>query len=334
MSETLSWIDYPKLREIPSRQSPFSVSDVVDLLEIWCVSSIDKKISTSQLINFFDDDLAIVENEQDYGTDIPKRIRKEEFFTFVHQRLKYRRDKWGQKWPFSIITSQGNINIIYKPSYFSTTYLVFLFCSNLHIIKKTDSHFFTSAFENLAFKHFSSIHPYKNGWITKSMGANNSSVHSYIGSTQREKLEALARDLNCGLGQFYRSTSSGDGGIDLVSFLSWGDLRPSSSIAFGQCACTNSKRTILDKISETSWDSIRDKLDINSMPLNYLYSPLDLRSEVRPSGFELDGTRNAVIIDRTRFLLRNFDCSDTVNSKLKSYIYRFIQLEENYYEAI
>ncbi len=229
---------------------------------------------------------------------------------------------------------RGNIEIEYNPNYFSIIYVIILFCSNLHIVNGSSRHFFTSAFERLAFYHFSSIHPSKNGWMTKSMGANNRGIHTYTGSTQREKVEALARDLNCRLGQFYRPTSAGDGGIDLVSFLFWDDLRASSSIAFGQCACTKDKRTILDKIAETSAESIRDKLDINSTPLNYLYSPLDLKSEVRPSGFELDGTKQAIIIDRTRLLLRNFDYSNVINRTLKLYVYNFINLEENYYEAV
>lgn len=331
----LQWINFNKLREIPSRQSPFGVSKIVDLLEMWCISSIDKKVSTSQLVNFFDDDLAITEEEQeqDFLGDIPSKIRTEEFFNYVYARLKYRKDKWGDKWPFDIDINRNNIVIKYTPNVFTINYLTLLFCSNLHIINENSRHLFTSAFETLAFYHLSSIHSPENGWITKSMGANNRSLYTYVGTTQKEKLTALAKDLNCRLSQHYRPTAQGDGAIDLVSFLSFGDNRGASSVVFGQCACTNDKRMILTKISETSEDSIRDKIEIDISPLNYLYSPLDLISDMRSSGFDLDGTRKAIIIDRTRILLKDFDYSKIINSTLRSNIYGFIYLRENYYEA-
>lgn len=98
MKEPLPWIDYQKLKEIPSLQSPFTVNEVVDLLELWCVSSIDKAISTSELVNFFDDNLAITEDDEITDKDslvTPSIIKKEEFFNFVHRRLKYRDKQWG-----------------------------------------------------------------------------------------------------------------------------------------------------------------------------------------------------------------------------------------------
>jgi hypothetical protein len=336
MTFPLHWIDFEKLREIPSRQSPFKISNVVDLLELWCVSSIDKEISTSQLINFFDDDLAIIEDDKelevDMDTDISGRMKKEEFFNFVHIRLKYRRDTWGRKWPFAINVSRNNITIKYLPNEFTVNYLAVLFCSNLHLVKESTRPLLTTAFELVSFQHLASIHSNESGWITKAMGANTKNIHTYLGSTPKQKMEALGQDLCCSLNPNYRPTTSGDGGIDLVSFLKFGDSR-ASGIVFGQCACTNDKRKILDKISETSPDSIRDKIIVDTTPLNYLYSPLDLKTEIRPSGFDLDGLRGAIVIDRTRILLRDFDFTCVIDSTLRSNIYGFIYLRENYYEA-
>lgn len=337
MREPLPWIDYQKIREIPSLQSPFSVNEVVDLLELWCVSSIDKAISTSELVNFFDDNLAIIEDDETTAGDTlvtPSIVRKEEFFNFVNRRLKYRREKWGDKWPFSIYVTRNNIQITYIPNDKNINYLVFLFCSNLSMIKHKYRKLFTSTFEMLAFQHLSFIHPPESGWITKSMGANNKSIYTYTGSTQLEKIEALAKDLQCNLNRNYRPTTSGDGGIDLVSFLSFNDSRASTSLVFGQCACTQNKRELVSKISETSFDNIRGKIEIDSIPLNYLYTPQDLKSEIRPSNFDLDSTRNAIIIDRTRMLVRNCNYSKVIDATLRSYLYGFIYLKENYCEAI
>lgn len=337
MRKPLPWIDYQKMREIPSLQSPFTVNEVADLLELWCVSSLDKAISTSELVNFFDDNLAITEDDEANDSDslvTPSIVKKEEFFNFVNARFKYRHEKWGDKWPFLISVGRNNIKIRYMPNDKNISYLVFLFCSNLKMIKRKYRTLFTSTFEMLAFQHLSLIHPPESGWITKSMGANNKSIHTYTGSSQLEKIEALAKDLKCSLNRNYRPTIAGDGGIDLVSFLSFGDSRASASLVFGQCACTQSKKELVSKISETSFDNIRGKIEIDSIPLNYLYTPQDLKSEVRPSNFDLDSTRNAIIIDRTRMLLQNCNYSKVIDGTLRSYLYGFIYLTENYCEAV
>lgn len=337
MREPLPWIDYQKIREIPSLQSPFTVNEVVDLLELWCVSSIDKAISTSELANFFDDNLAITEDDETSDRDslvTPSIVKKEEFFNFVHRRLKYRYKKWGDNWPFQIYSSRKNIEIRYIPNVKNINYLVFLFCSNLSIIKRQYRNLFTSTFEMLAFQHLIFLHPPESGWITKSMGANNKSIHTYTGASQLEKIEALAKDLQCNLNRNYRPTTAGDGGIDLVSFLSFDDSRASASLVFGQCACTQSKRELVSKISETSFDNIRGKIEIDSIPLNYLYTPQDLKSEVKPSNFDLDSTRNAIIIDRTRMLFKDCNYSKVIDATLRSYLYSFIYLRENYCEAL
>lgn len=337
MREPLPWIDYQKIREIPSLQSPFTVNEVVDLLELWCVSSLDKAISTSELVNFFDDNLAITEDDEANYSDslvTPNIVKKEEFFNFVNIRLKYRYEKWGDKWPFRISVSRNNIQIRYVPNDKNISYLVFLFCSNLRMIKLKYRALFTSTFEMLAFQHLSLIHPPESGWTTKSMGANNKSIHTYTGSSQLEKIEALAKDLQCNLNRNYRPTIAGDGGIDLVSFLSFNDSRASASLVFGQCACTQNKKELVSKISETSFDNIRGKIEIDSIPLNYLYTPQDLKSEVRPSNFDLDSTRNAIIIDRTRMLLNNCNYSKVIDGTLRSHLYGFIYLKENYCEAV
>ena len=58
-----------------------------------------------------------------------------------------------------------------------------------------------------------------------------------------------------------------------------------------------------------------------------------MKTEIRPSGFDLDGLRGAIVIDRTRILLRDFDFTCVIDSTLRSNIYGFIYLRENYYEA-
>lgn len=252
--------------------------------------------------------------------------RKNKIPTAVHSNLmkavfENRKQRLNGKWPFQMKVFQKaggllSLELEFIPSHaWADRYLTLLLCASQQFFNKSGSSIYTSYFEEIGFYVLKQL--FTNPWQIKKCGAAASGIHAYTG-TVKEKITALCHDMGMGddgLNPYWQPAQSGDGGIDLVAFLPFADGYGYISAAFGQCACTNQLSQIENKALESSHAKLRAKINFQALPLNLLFSPVELSEPTRKTKFILSGC-DAAIIDRSRLLehMDNFTLSPEIIS--------------------
>ena len=247
-----------------------------DYFELACLYNSDKSISKGDIYCIMEPLLrdSIIDKEEFESSDdcsdkdiFPPNETKNDQYRFfcdeLFKMLEYRAWVYKAFYPFKI--KEGNL-LELKPSLQikCKLYIYLLSCSNLSFFKDAQSKL-TTDFEILSkesLKRFVSskaeIHHF---------GANVR-PSSYTGNLY-SKIVKLAEDLNCDLiaqKEDFSSKDSGDGGLDIVAWYPFKDLKWSRFIILAQCKCSEEWVDLRFSSSLEAWQGkIRFTNPINNM---------------------------------------------------------------------
>ncbi len=308
-------INLEKLERLPKSKDIHIWADYVELL---CMVSPDGMISKSLVVDRINErnDVGEESPDEDSETDeeydfdsleetrtMPSardaKIEREVEDVFLH--LDYRAGVFSEFYPFNF-SSKGNTLIIRsdldRPK---RLYLFLLLAANLWCIKdKKTENIFADIFEIaslIALKSylpiFAEVHVF---------GSNSYNVVSRYSGSLWKKIRKLAKDIfevpTCSEEEFNKR-NYGDGGLDLVGWVSIGDLTPGMSLVFGQCACSEDRWT--EKQHSSSRYAWSNKLRFTVPPTNMVFIPICFRDSLGNWHDRLK-IMESIVIDRVRLV--------------------------------
>lgn len=258
------------------------IHTVADFCELLCLVQPDRESSADFL--------------QDYIKDKEGSITQDELDDcFAH--LRWRQSAFGLHYPFSIHNTRNTMEApttLTDPQKF---YVFLLLAANLPMLARTNYKSLTDAFEDAALLTLKEMWPL-NGDV-KPFGKNNT---HYTGN-KAARLNRLGSDIG-GKPQLspnhFREADSGDGGIDLVSWLTL-DIFESQNIPslLGQCACSREEWSA--KQSEISASRLAHMLVPTHPWMEAIFMPLCFRNNSGRWAVPGDVAR-AVVVDRLRMV--------------------------------
>jgi hypothetical protein len=220
----------------PRQSYPFLWADYVELLAL---CSQDGRFSrgnlaeTEQEIN----DLETDDNEND---ETKSQSEQDDAISQRWADIKPRlelRSKTFAYWPFEL---RGNV---LHRCYDDTNpghrlYVTLLIAASYRLCHEKRAGEVGAALEELAYLLMTKM--LGKGWEVRPFGAHQSIAGGYAG-TLRQKLEALAIDVHARLmkdEEDYSPSNTGDGGLDVVAWNTFGDNRGHMPVIFAQCGCS------------------------------------------------------------------------------------------------
>lgn len=197
---------------------------------------------------------------------------KEDKLQDLMTHLKWRKEAFGRFYPFTNFT-RNNFDLSDDFTHKHKLYLCLLLCANLPFIDNSSHKSLTDTFENISYRAFMEIwSPF--GKVT-TFGKN---LSNYTG-TKTERLNRLFTDMG-NIGHFtqnsFRSSDSGDGGIDLAAWINLDDYQSSHFFsALAQCAC--SRTDWPKKQSEIKVDKFSSLAQITNKWSEILFTPICFR---------------------------------------------------------
>jgi len=264
------------------------IHTVADFCELLCLVQLDRESSADFL--------------EDYIEDKEGSITQQELDDcFAH--LRWRQSAFGAYYPFDIDKSRNTMEGVDALTDAQKFYVFLLLAANLPMLERTKYKPLTDAFENAALEVLKGMWPAVGD--VKPFGKNNT---DYTG-TKAERLNKLGDDIG-GKPQLsdksFRGRDSGDGGIDLVSWLSL-DIFESQNIPslLGQCACSREEWSV--KQSEISASRLAHLLVPTHPWIEAIFMPICFRDNSGRWAVPGDVAR-AVVVDRLR-MIRFIDAS-------------------------
>lgn len=340
MLTDLNWFNAEKFKgsNIYSR-SPKRLGSILDHMELRAICHIDKATSTGDILDIRNDDAAFDGTEAAQDEDDPRvyphTTSSNNMAAYIQQRLKHRRDNWGDIWPFDLeVTQRGGCTITFNPNHpGAKLYTCFLLTLYAKYMPSAIANRYRDLFEIFCHRLAKGLFPETGGWIVKQSGANANGATAYTGN-KKQKLDAIAADLFLD----NRSThmlpgTSGDGGIDLVAFHQLHDNRGCLPVVFMQCACSCD----VEELESKNWDAchtrLKSYLNLDVMHECFLFSPYDWCDLIQSCRF-VAPNNDAVIFDRCRILksLRAFSVDpDAVwCEEIKNQVLEFMCTEETF----
>jgi hypothetical protein len=300
------------LEKIPRLSDEYNV---IDFMELLCVSNIDKVLYKSDVLARIDirRDIDIPELELD--DELPEDLdptapytasrrndKKEAMIDDYFRHLIYRQTVFGEYYPFIVSSDGDSIKLNPSLTIKHKLYLFMLFASNLsrlnpyHSLKNT----ITRKFETLSLEALRSCLP-PAAEIHIFGTSSSDSGGRYASGNFWAKLQLLSSDIGgrlLGEESDYLAKNSGDGGLDIVGWVPVGDSnRDGLLLVFGQCACTMDWTT---KQASSSYEKWRHRIVLKSPPSNMAFIPFCFRSQ---SGrWHQADEVTTILIDRLRFV--------------------------------
>jgi hypothetical protein len=215
---------------------------------------------------------------------------------FAH--LRWRSAAFGAKYPFTVDSNRHIVSSSEILDMEQQLYVLLLLCANLPAITDLATRqSLTDAFERTSLVALRKFWPSAE---TKPFGKNET---EYVGS-KWERINKLGRDIGGRpqlSGASFRGRDSGDGGIDIVSWVAL-DNYESENIpsGLGQCACSREDWSV--KQSEVSGDRLR-KLLVPTHPwMQIIFIPICFRNNQGRWAFDGD-VASTILLDRLRISL-------------------------------
>jgi len=293
----------PDLNKNPSFTVNYDFNRWSDYIELRCLLSQDGEISAYDIVRLIcendDDDVSLMRGTTEYGENLDNlRSKINIYFQYINSRSRHLRDYY----PFFV---NGNIVSVKKIDKKMDIYIYLLFSSNLSYFSKHDAHLLTKDFEVLCKHALSLIYP---NFQTEIFGTANNPNDVFYGGNVIDKLELLANYLSTELSPKCKNNprynhSSGDAGLDLVSFLRLDMDNASTSripVCFGQCTCSHSKWR--EKQSEVFAEKWREKFLTLPAYHELIFVPFSLRSISGKWDDEYDDQIYTIAVDRFRII--------------------------------
>jgi hypothetical protein len=279
-----------------------------DYFELVCLFNLDKSISKGDVYSIMAPLLrdSIIDKEEFESSDdgaekdiLPSNESPTDQYRFFCDELfkmfEYRTLVYKAFYPFKI--KEGNL-LQLKPSLYikCKLYIYLLSCSNLSFFKDAQSNL-TTEFEILSkesLKRFISakaeIHHF---------GANVR-PSSYSGNLYA-KIVKLASDLNCDLiaqKEDFSPKDTGDGGLDIVAWYPFKDMKWSRFIILAQCKCSEEW---IDLRFSSSLDAWQGKIGFKQHINNMTFIPMCYRRQ-NGAWHKSHNVSGTILIDRQRLI--------------------------------
>lgn len=281
-SDSYLWCDYIEVRCLVHADHRFSRGNLLELLdetaELASASSdadVDSDDGKSAFDNNDDDDDGVPEADTDSGGPhgLTVKDRNEAKTADLFKNLAYRASIFGDAYPFELDATGQELQLRDISASLRKLYLQLLLSASLRLVPNTRRSELTEPFEKLSTRIFSCLMPI--GWQVHQFGAKGST--RYKGHLYT-RLKKLADDLRGRLEvekHHYKTTNSGDGGLDIVAWHPLGDdTRVSIPIALAQCGCTAEEWPL--KTLEASPAVLGSNLTTQHPWATYYFMPQDL----------------------------------------------------------
>lgn len=282
------WVDFVELLCLVNPDRSTNKGDVLDRIRT-VENDLPKDMHPSN-----DED---VENDEVSDDFSPAQIndRWSKLGSEWFQHLLYRSRAFTDTYPFTLASTADVLQLKENLTAGNKLYIFLLLCANLRYCMPSKPAL-TTTFEQLSseamksfFSDMADVHVF---------GTSESS-NRYSGGLHK-KIEKLAQDLNEYVvikNSSFAPTNNGDGGLDIVAWVSMGDQNSHRMMAFGQCACTEEWEVKQYSSSAERW---RQLLTLRPGILNVSFIPHCLR---RADGeWHRVGDIATVMVDRQRFL--------------------------------
>lgn len=302
----------------------------VDYFELLCISNIDKELDITTMIDriYLKEKDGIDSGLGDSGElDIEEQNHLESdnelrFYEY-YKHFELRVHQFGEFYPFLV---EGK-KIILKEDYDTDSkkllYIYLICCSSLNYFRDFQD-ILTSDFEEISSKALTKMFPEN---ITHVLGKSSvGGKRKYQGNVY-SKLESMAEDLSARLRvtkKDFSINSSGDGGLDIISWFGFNDNLSSIPTFSCQCKCSSNWTSSSDPASLLS-----GYFDMDCNPFSIYFIPFSYR---RASGnwHQIHHVRNKVLLDRMRIcnlMDGQEDLFLTLGAKVK--VDEFIQEKQN-----
>jgi hypothetical protein len=198
------------------------IHSLADFAEILCLVTIDRICSRE----------SIRDQIRDVGDSRVDDDELEDCFN----HLTWRQNAFGEHYPFEISAAERTLRANEELTQQQKLYTLLLLCSNLPYFERGSYAQLTNAFERVSLATMQKIFP-----ATATSRAFGKVEGTYTG-TKWERMNQLAKDI-VGYGacdaNTFRRNDSGDGGVDIVAWLSLDNYEASNKpSALAQCACS------------------------------------------------------------------------------------------------
>ncbi|MCO8056072.1 hypothetical protein [Acinetobacter towneri] len=234
------------------------IHTLADFAELLCLTDIDGQSGTEAV--------------RDQIYDNKNISLSEDKLQDLMAQIKWRKEAFGRFYPFNNL-SRNNFDLVEFLTPQNKLYLSLLLCANLPFIDQTHHKILTDTFEVIAYNAFLEIWG-PAGSVT-TFGKNTS---TYTGK-KTERLNKLFADIG-NKSHFnsdsFRSTDSGDGGIDLAAWIKLDKYQSSHFFsALAQCACSRADWS--KKQSEIKFDRFSSSAQITNKWAEILFTPICFR---------------------------------------------------------
>ncbi|MFM9972892.1 MAG: hypothetical protein ACKVQK_31335 [Burkholderiales bacterium] len=232
---------------------------------------------------------------RDFGISFDAEIKWREILNFTAQRTL----EFSDSYPYEISSDKDTISLKSEEDTHQRTYLGLLVASCMrHVVDRRRGEV-ARDFEETCFVVFSNLMP--KGAEIRATWANGGAIAPYKGPLYK-KMQQVAADLRCAPNfqeRDFKTTDTGDGGIDLISWHPMADNREGIPISFAQCGC--SKEDWRFKQSEASFERHGQKLPVMHPWATYYFMPLDFRWADGGWAYKSD-LGKTIIVDRLRLI--------------------------------
>jgi len=287
-----------EIGQVPKRH-PYLLADLVELCLPFLAYDELSKSDVETLIREgdLDADEDLDSNIARPGESSAEKIDKE--FSWVEDcfmQLQYREAAFDSSYPFrigdgSVLTWKANLTDE------MILYLFLLVCSRLRSFPQGKCQLLASVFEKVSREAMKELLP--SSAFVRIFGANSYDRQTYYGTGISDALRKLGIDLKEDVIErnILQETGTGDGGLDLVAYLSFEDPARGSLALFGQCAAQQYDwpKKVLEAhpLRFSSW------LSFCHSPGNIVFIPLCYR-QANGEWVKNSPSNGCVLLDRLR----------------------------------
>ena len=220
-------------------------------------------------------------------------LRVKEWFIALANRARM----LGDAYPFELNAANSTLKLRAKLTPAHRLYVALLMMANLHYFGSSQSDL-TSSFEEIGLAVFRWLLPVHADVHRFGKGPDNKGRYQgHIWKKIKQLADDLACDPKCTKDEF-APNDNGDGGLDLVGWVSWCDSTPGRLLILGQCACTPDWARKQDEASGARWTS---KIDFVTHPTTVILIPFFLRTSSGAWHRRTDFSGH-LVVDRFRLL--------------------------------
>lgn len=235
---------------------------LADFLELLCLVSLDRQVSTDTLKDYIED------NREGYSFQLA-----DEHLEDVLGQVRWRIAALADWYPFSLTNSGRVVEATDDLTPNQSIYVSLLICANLPFFARTEHQALTDFFERISENVLRELWPVAGTAMT--VGKNTTALTG----SKAERLNTLGKLIGANPSlkdTDFREGDKGDGGIDLAAHIELDRFEHQNIIsALGQCACSRSEWST--KHSEITHTRLRRLLPHTALWMEMLFTPILFR---------------------------------------------------------